>query len=62
MDNELLTQILQELHEIKSDIRWFKEREELKQRANWEIENPTLTNEQRARALVAFASRLENEK
>ena len=37
MDNELLTQILRELHEIKSDIRWFKEREEEKLKASKEI-------------------------
>jgi hypothetical protein len=33
MDNELLLQILKDLQEIKADIRWFKEREELRQQA-----------------------------
>jgi hypothetical protein len=33
MDNELLLQILKDLQEIKADIRWFKEREVLRQQA-----------------------------
>jgi hypothetical protein len=33
MEADLLAQILEELREIKADLRWFKEREELKQRA-----------------------------
>jgi hypothetical protein len=33
MDNELLLQILKDLQEIKADIRWFKEREEMRQQA-----------------------------
>jgi hypothetical protein len=33
MDNELLMQILNELREIKPDLRWFKEREDLKHQA-----------------------------
>jgi hypothetical protein len=33
MEADLLAQILQELHEIKTDLRWFKEREDLKHQA-----------------------------
>jgi hypothetical protein len=33
MDNDVLMQILNELREIKTDLRWFKEREDLKHQA-----------------------------
>jgi hypothetical protein len=33
MEADLLAQILQELREIKTDLRWFKEREDLKHQA-----------------------------
>ena len=33
MEAEMLGQILKELREIRQDLRWLKEREELKQRA-----------------------------
>jgi hypothetical protein len=33
MDNELLLQILKDLQEIKADIRWFKDREQVKHQA-----------------------------
>jgi hypothetical protein len=42
MDTELLAQILDELREIRTDLRWFKEREERQQRAAREaIEDTT---------------------
>ena len=33
MEADLLAQILKDIQEIKADIRWFKEREELRQQA-----------------------------
>jgi hypothetical protein len=30
MEQELLTKILEELHEIRKDLHWFREREEQK--------------------------------
>jgi hypothetical protein len=67
MDNEVLMQILNELHEIKKDLRWFKEREELKQRATQEsIEDAarqlTGADKDRARALVDHMGRIKKEK
>jgi hypothetical protein len=59
MDNELLAQILQELHEIKKDLRWFREQEQLRQRAVWEATNPNLSTEERAKALAAFVKKTQ---
>jgi hypothetical protein len=39
-----------------------KDREELKQRAISDLDNPKLTTEQRAKALVAFMKKTEKEK
>lgn len=36
MEKELLTAILDELHEMRKDLRWFREREE--QRLQFEAE------------------------
>jgi hypothetical protein len=34
MDTEMLAQILEELHQIKQDVRWLREREEGRQTAD----------------------------
>ena len=61
MDDKVMVQILEELREIKHDLHWFRIREELKQRAVWEIENPNLTTADRARALAAFMQKTMKE-
>jgi len=75
MDIEVLKQILNDLQEIKADIRWFKEREESRQ--HWEAtenaakglanvdshrEKDLAATYDRARALAAFASGTEHER
>jgi hypothetical protein len=61
MEDKVMIQILEELREIKQDLHWFRIREELKQRAVWEIENPNLTTADRAKALAAFVQKSKQE-
>jgi hypothetical protein len=49
MDDEILAQILQELNQIKQDVRWLREREEGRQTAD---------HEEMAENLAALSGRL----